>query len=331
MWERPPGRHDLLGRAPRVWSSACEPAGGQGGGRAGGQADSAPHPGGQGCRPHAPRPGSSPGRCAPTEASDEQAGEARCASAAGPAGQGWLSRKPVQRAPGQASPSVPPPGLALHGPWDERAGPAFRAGWIPGGRQGLDIRAGSAPSRQGGLALSLGRACPAPPCKSTPPDPESRGLSWQLQVNPLETPKRRSSGTREMPGLGAGYGPRGPRCQGPAAQAPLTRQAEPRLVQVAEGGTEIFPGQDARAWAPARLGGRHHLRGPARRRASGARRGSPPAGAERWVRDTEPAPGSRAGAPHPRCPPVCVDTHLPPPRQAACLGQVWGSWGAEAA
>lgn len=45
------------------------------------------------------------------------------------------------RGTGQASPSVPPPGLALHGPWDERGlAPAFRTRLDPGGRQGLDVR-----------------------------------------------------------------------------------------------------------------------------------------------------------------------------------------------
>lgn len=55
-----------------------------------------------------------------------------------------------------------------------------------------------------------------------------------------------------MPGLGAGRGPRGPgakETQQPRPHSP--DRLNPDWCRLRKGGTEIFPGQDARAWAPA--------------------------------------------------------------------------------
>lgn len=169
MWERPPGGAMIFWAVRRaMWSSACEPAGGRGGGRAGGRADSTPHPRGQGCRPHAPRPGGSPGRCAPTEASDKQAGEARCVcgrSLQVKAGcPGSLCRGAQARpAPASLLRVSPCTGPGMREGWPQ---PSER-GWIPEAGRDWTSGAGSAPSgagRPGSVSReSLAQCLPANP------------------------------------------------------------------------------------------------------------------------------------------------------------------------
>lgn len=142
-------------------------------------------PGARAADPTLPDLAAPPGRCAPTEASDEQAGEARCvcgrslqvkAGCPGSLCRGALARP----APASLLRVSPCTGPGMREGWpslQDEAGSRRPAGT---GHQGL----GRPPVGQGGLALSLGRAWLSASLQIHTPDPESRGLSWQLQVNP---------------------------------------------------------------------------------------------------------------------------------------------------
>ena len=183
MWERPPGGAMIFWAVRRaMWSSACEPAGGWGGGGAGGTQTRPPHPGGQGCKPHAPGgPGGSP-----TEASDEQAGEARCACGqslqvrAGPPGSlsGRAQARPAPASLLWVSPCTGPEMKAGASLQDKAGFLEACRDWTPG--------AGSAPSGQGGLALSLRRAW----AQGLPanPHPTAQRLELMVAGEPLRLP-----------------------------------------------------------------------------------------------------------------------------------------------
>ena len=160
------GRHDLLGRAPRdvvVGLRAC--------GRAGrrprwGAGRPARHtPGATAADPTLPDGlAPPPGRCSPTEASDEQAGEARCAGGQSPQVKagclgslcGGAQARPTPASllrPGQ--PQRPSSGSPPARARDERGlAPAFRTRLDPGGGQGLDVRGWVGPQsgREGWLS-----------------------------------------------------------------------------------------------------------------------------------------------------------------------------------
>ena len=180
MWERPPGGAMIFWAVRcAMWSSACEPAGGRGGGRAGGQADPPATP--QGPRlqtlrsPTAwrlPRAGAPPPRPQTSRLVRPGVPVAR-AHRSRPAvweacAEGHRPGQPRRPSSGQANPSVPPPGLPLHGPgmregWPQPSG----RGWIPEAGRDWTSGAGLAPSRAGRAGFlpreSLAQRLPANP------------------------------------------------------------------------------------------------------------------------------------------------------------------------